>query len=248
MPLETPTKYDSLLKKKVSLKTSFTFMLIIVLIIWSFIYTGFNFGDLMIGIPQIGDLFKQMIPPDFEYLQQITTPMLDTIRMAIVSTVLGSIVSIPSRFILNIVRTIPDLLLAAIFVAVFGIGQIPGILALFILTICIIGKLLYESLETIDPGPMEAMTAVGANKIKWIVFGVVPQAISSFMSYVLYAFEVNIRASAVLGLVGAGGIGLFYDQTLGLFQYPKTATIILFTLVIVVVIDYISTKVRAHLA
>lgn len=266
MPLEIPTKYDSLLKKKVSLKTSFTFMLIIVLIIWSFIYTGFNFGDLMIGIPQIGDLFKQMIPPDFEYLQQITTPMLDTIRMAIVSTVLGSIVSIPiallcasnivhqkwisipSRFILNIVRTIPDLLLAAIFVAVFGIGQIPGILALFILTICIIGKLLYESLETIDPGPMEAMTAVGANKIKWIVFGVVPQAISSFMSYVLYAFEVNIRASAVLGLVGAGGIGLFYDQTLGLFQYPKTATIILFTLVIVVVIDYISTKVRAHLA
>lgn len=95
MPLEIPTKYDSLLKKKVSLKTSFTFMLIIVLIIWSFIYTGFNFGDLMIGIPQIGDLFKQMIPPDFEYLQQITTPMLDTIRMAIVSTVLGSIVSIP---------------------------------------------------------------------------------------------------------------------------------------------------------
>ena len=161
MPLETPTKYDSLLKKKVSLKTSFTFMLIIVLIIWSFIYTGFNFGDLMIGIPQIGDLFKQMIPPDFEYLQQITTPMLDTIRMAIVGTVLGSIVSIPiallcasnivhqkwismpSRFILNIVRIIPDLLLAAIFVAVFGIGQIPGILALFILTICIIGKLLY---------------------------------------------------------------------------------------------------------
>lgn len=69
MPLEIPTKYDSLLKKKVSLKTSFTFMLIIVLIIWSFIYTGFTFGDLMIGIPQIGDLFKQMIPPDFEYLQ-----------------------------------------------------------------------------------------------------------------------------------------------------------------------------------
>ncbi|MEJ7545715.1 phosphonate ABC transporter, permease protein PhnE, partial [Staphylococcus hominis] len=70
-------------------------------------------------------------------------------------------IAIPARFILNIVRTIPDLLLAAVFVAVFGIGQIPGVLALFILTICIIGKLLYESLETIDPGPMEAMTAVG---------------------------------------------------------------------------------------
>ena len=118
-------------------------------------------------------------------------------------------IAIPARFILNIVRTIPDLLLAAVFVAVFGIGQIPGVLALFILTICIIGKLLYESLETIEPGPMEAMTAVGANKVKWIVFGVVPQAISSFMSYVLFAFEINIRASAVLGLVGAGVLDYF---------------------------------------
>ena len=209
---------------------------------------------------------KQMIPPDWGYLDHITQPMLDTIRMAIVGTFLGSIVSIPiallcasnivqtkwiaipSRFVLNIVRTIPDLLLAAVFVAIFGIGQIPGVLALFVLTICIIGKLLYESLETIDPGPMEAMTAVGANKVKWIAFGVVPQAISSFMSYVLFAFEINIRASAVLGLVGAGGIGLFYDQTLGLFQYKKTAMIILFTLIIVVIIDYVSSKVREKLA
>ena len=89
---------------------------------------------------------------------------------------------------------------------------------------------------------MEAMTAVGANKTKWIVFGVVPQILSTFFSYVLFAFEINIRAW-VLGLVG-GGIGLFYDSTLGLFQYPKTAMIILFTLVIVVIIDYVSSKVR----
>lgn len=121
-----------------------------------------------------------------------------------------------------------------------------GVLALFILTICVIAKLFYESLETIDPGPMEAMTAVGANKTKWIMFGVVPQTMSTFLSYVLFAFEINIRASAVLGLVGAGGIGLFYDSTLGLFQYPKTAMIILFTLVIVVIIDYVSSKVREN--
>ena len=119
-------------------------------------------------------------------------------------------------------------------------------MALFILTICVIAKLFYESLETIDPGPMEAMTAVGANKTKWIMFGVVPQTMSTFLSYVLFAFEINIRASAVLGLVGAGGIGLFYDSTLGLFQYPKTAMIILFTLVIVVIIDYVSSKVREN--
>ena len=226
-PTSSTSKYDQYLNKKMSIKTSFTIILIAALIIWSFIYTGFSIGDLMIGIPQIGAFFGQMVPPDWSYLDQITKPMLDTIRMAIVGTFLGSIVSIPvallcasnivqtkwiaipARFILNIVRTIPDLLLAAVFVAVFGIGQIPGVLALFILTICIIGKLLYESLETIEPGPMEAMTAVGANKVKWIVFGVVPQAISSFMSYVLFAFEINIRASAVLGLVGAGVLDYF---------------------------------------
>lgn len=266
MTTPTTSKYDEYLNKKFSLKTSFTIFLVLALIIWSFLYTGFSFADLMVGLPQIGSFFGQMVPPDWAYIHTILKPMLDTIRMAIVGTFLGAIVSIPialicasnivktkwisipARFILNIVRTIPDLLLAAIFVAVFGIGQIPGVLALFILTICVIAKLLYEALETIDPGPMEAMTAVGANKTKWIVFGVVPQILSTFFSYVLFAFEINIRASAVLGLVGAGGIGLFYDSTLGLFQYPKTAMIILFTLVIVVIIDYVSSKVREQLA
>ena len=114
-----------------SIKTSFTIILIAALIIWSFIYTGFSIGDLMIGIPQIGAFFGQMVPPDWSYLDQITKPMLDTIRMAIVGTFLGSIVSIPvallcasnivqtkwiaipARFILNIVRTIPDLLFSS---------------------------------------------------------------------------------------------------------------------------------------
>ena len=75
-------------------------------------------------------------------------------------------------------------------------------------------KLLYESIESIDPGPLEAMTAVGANKVQWIVYGVIPQVKAHFVSYVLYTFEVNVRAAAVLGLVGAGGIGLYYDRTL----------------------------------
>lgn len=265
MSTTTTNKYDQYLNKKMSLKTSFSVLIVAILVIWSFLYTGFSFGDLLIGLPQIGKFFAQMVPPDWSYIHTVLKPMLDTTRMAIVGTFLGAIVSIPislicanniiktrwitipARFILNIVRTIPDLLLASVFVAIFGIGQIPGVLALFILTISVIAKLFYESLETIDEGPMEAMTAVGANKIKWIMFGVVPQTISIFLSYVLFAFEINIRASAVLGLVGAGGIGLFYDSTLGLFQYPKTAMIILFTLVIVVIIDYVSSKVREHL-
>lgn len=265
MTIPLKKRHPTNLTNKISLKTSFTTLLLLSLIIWSFVYTGVNLGDLIIGLPQIIYLFEQMIPPDIEYLTQITQPMLDTIRMAIVSTVLGSIVSIPIsllcasnilqkkwinlsiRFILNMLRTIPDLLIAAIFVVIFGIGQLPGIIALFILSLCIISKLLYEYIETIDTESLEMMTAVGANKVECIVYSVVPQIISPFASYMLYAFEVNIRASAVLGLVGAGGIGLLYNQTLGLFQYQKTATIILFTLVIILFIDYISTKVREKL-
>ena len=107
-------------------------------------------------------------------------------------------------------------------------------------------KLLYESIESIDPGPLEAMTAVGANKVQWIVYGVIPQVKAHFVSYVLYTFEVNVRAAAVLGLVGAGGIGLYYDRTLVL-QYQQTASIIIYTLVVVLVIDYVSTLLREKL-
>ncbi len=107
--------------------------------------------------------------------------------------------------------------------------------------------MLYESIESIDPGPLEAMTAVGANKVQWIVYGVIPQVKAHFVSYVLYTFEVNVRAAAVLGLVGAGGIGLYYDRTLGFLQYKQTASIIIYTLIVVLLIDYISTLLREKL-
>lgn len=204
-------------------------------------------------------------PPDWSYFQVITTAMLDTIRMAIIGTTLGAILAIPlalfaasnvftstflygpARLVLNFIRTIPDLLLAAIFVAIFGIGPLPGILALTFFSIGLVAKLLYESIESIDPGPLEAMTAVGANKVQWIVYGVIPQVKAHFVSYVLYTFEVNVRAAAVLGLVGAGGIGLYYDRTLGFLQYEQTASIIIYTLVVVLLIDYVSTLLREKL-
>jgi len=152
-----------------------------------------------------------------------------------------------ARFILNLLRTIPDLLLAAIFVAIFGLGLIPGILALAVFSVGLIAKLTYESLETIDRGPLEAMTSVGASKLQWIAFGVVPQILPHFISYVLYTFEINVRAAAVLGLVGAGGIGLYYEKTLGFLEYDKTNSIILLTLAVVLAIDYFSTKLREKL-
>ncbi|EJR96745.1 phosphonate ABC transporter, permease protein PhnE [Bacillus cereus] len=255
----------SIPKPPSKLKHMLTFILFILLLWGSSIQVDASFSKLVVGFPNIMDLLKEMVPPDWSYFQVITTAMLDTIRMAIIGTTLGAILAIPlalfaasnvftstflyspARLILNFIRTIPDLLLAAIFVAIFGIGPLPGILALTFFSIGLVAKLLYESIESIDPGPLEAMTAVGANKVQWIVYGVIPQVKAHFVSYVLYTFEVNVRAAAVLGLVGAGGIGLYYDRTIGFLQYQQTASIIIYTLVVVLVIDYVSTLLREKL-
>ena len=255
----------SIPKPPSKLKHMLTFILFILLLWGSSIQVDASFSKLVVGFPNIMDLLKEMVPPDWSYFQVITTAMLDTIRMAIIGTTLGAILAIPlalfaasnvftstflyspARLILNFIRTIPDLLLAAIFVAIFGIGPLPGILALTFFSIGLVAKLLYESIESIDPGPLEAMTAVGANKVQWIVYGVIPQVKAHFVSYVLYTFEVNVRAAAVLGLVGAGGIGLYYDRTLGFLQYQQTASIIIYTLVVVLLIDHVSTLLREKL-
>ncbi|MEK5109956.1 phosphonate ABC transporter, permease protein PhnE [Bacillus sp. FSL R5-0677] len=255
----------SIPKPPSKLKHMLTFLLVILLLWGSSVQVDASFSKLVIGFPNMMDLLKEMVPPDWSYFQVITTAMLDTIRMAIIGTTLGAILAIPlalfaasnvftstflygpARLVLNFIRTIPDLLLAAIFVAIFGIGPLPGILALTFFSIGLVAKLLYESIESIDPGPLEAMTAVGANKVQWIMYGVIPQVKAHFVSYVLYTFEVNVRAAAVLGLVGAGGIGLYYARTLGFLQYEQTASIIIYSLVVVLLIDYVSTLLREKL-
>ncbi|WP_448162569.1 phosphonate ABC transporter, permease protein PhnE [Bacillus mobilis] len=255
----------SIPKPPSKLKHMLTAILVILLLWGSSVQVDASFSKLVVGFPNMIDLLKEMVPPDWSYFQVITTAMLDTIRMAIIGTTLGAVLAIPlalfaasnvftstflygpARLVLNFIRTIPDLLLAAIFVAIFGIGPLPGILALTFFSIGLVAKLLYESIESIDSGPLEAMTAVGANKVQWIVYGVMPQVKAHFVSYVLYTFEVNVRAAAVLGLVGAGGIGLYYDRTLGFLQYQQTASIIIYTLVVVLLIDYVSTLLREKL-
>ena len=258
-------KAQTIPKPPSKLKHMLTFVLLMLLFWGSSVQVEASFSKLVTGFPNMMDLLKEMVPPDWSYFSTITSAMLDTIRMAIIGTTLGAILAVPlallaasnvfssvflygpARFLLNLIRTIPDLLLAAIFVAIFGIGPLPGILALTFFSVGIVAKLLYESIESIDQGPLEAMTAVGANKVQWIVYAVIPQVAAHFVSYVLYTFEVNVRAAAVLGLVGAGGIGLYYDRTLGFLQYQQTASIIIYTLIVVLIIDYISTVLREKL-
>ncbi|MFX3635292.1 MAG: phosphonate ABC transporter, permease protein PhnE [Candidatus Pristimantibacillus sp.] len=247
------------------LKHYFTAALLLLLLWISARQTESSLGELIIGLPEMLELLKEMFPPKWSYFDNIVEAMLETIRMALVGTTIGAILAVPVallcasnimaikwitypvRFVLNLVRTVPDLLLAAIFVSIFGLGPLPGIFALSIFSLGLIAKLTYEALETIDPGPLEAMTSVGASTLQRIAYGVIPQIQAHFISFTLYTFEINVRAAAILGLVGAGGIGHYYEVTLGFLEYDKTSVIILFTLAIVLLIDYISTKLREKL-
>ncbi len=252
-------------KKKLKLLNLVWLLLFIAGLVVSTNVTKTSLGALFSNFGQFAEIFLQMLHPDWSYMPAVIPLLLETIKMAILGTVIGSVfafiyalliarnivknkvVTGVLRVIMNIIRTIPDLLLGAIFVAIVGIGPVAGILALAICTFGIVVKLFYEAIETIDPGPIEALTAVGANKLQIIFFAVLPQVMTYFISYCLYAFEINVRASTVLGYIGAGGIGLYLQETLQIFDYPKTGTIIIVIILVVVLIDYVSSKSREAL-
>lgn len=214
---------------------------------------------------QMNVILKKMARPDWAYVPIIVDPILQTIQMAIVGTTFGAIVALPFsllaarnimtntlisgvfRFVLNIIRTIPDLMMAALFVAVVGIGPVAGVISISVFSFGMITKLFYESIETIDEGPIEAITASGGSKFDIIRYAVMPQVMSHFLSYLLYAFEINIRASTILGYIGAGGIGVFLQRSLSQFRYDQTSVIVLVIFAVVLVIDTISNRLRERL-
>lgn len=232
---------------------------------WSAQGTKFSPAEFLAGLPAMGNLFERMRPPRWEILPDLVKPVLETLRMAVAGTTLGALLAVPlallsarnvtthplllwpARTVLNLVRTVPDLLLAAIFVAALGIGALPGVAALSIFSLGIVAKLTFETTEAIDPGPLEALEATGANRLQSIAFAVAPQVLPQFVAYTLYMFEINIRASTVLGLVGAGGIGHVLNTYMQTFRYQYVAVIILITFVFVAALDAVSTWIRERL-
>ena len=212
---------------------------------------------------QMNVILQKMARPDWDYAPVIVEPILQTIQMAIIGTTFGAIVALPFsllaarnimtntfisgifRFILNIIRTIPDLMMAALFVAIVGIGPVAGVISISVFSFGMITKLFYESIETIDEGPIEAITASGGSKFDIIRYAVMPQVMSHFLSYLLY--EINIRASTILGYIGAGGIGVFLQRSLSQFRYDQTSIIVIVIFAVVLVIDTISNRLRERL-
>ncbi|MCA0969615.1 phosphonate ABC transporter, permease protein PhnE [Halobacillus litoralis] len=213
----------------------------------------------------VGRMIGQMWPPQMQYAPAIWPKLAETIQMAVLATALAAIFCIPlclgaaeniannkwiyntMRTFLNVMRTIPELILAVLFVGLFGIGVFSGVLALFIFSLGILAKLMSETVEGIDKTQLEAIEASGGNKLQVIWYAVLPQILPQFASFSLYVFEINIRASVVLGFVGAGGIGLLIQQQINFLNYPAAMAVVMVIFFVVILIDFISNRIREAL-
>jgi phosphonate transport system permease protein len=201
---------------------------------------------------------------DNTFPQTVIGATLETVQMALAGTFLALVVAFPVGFLaarnttphrfvyygvrmfLNLVRTIPDLALGLLFVAAVGLGAFAGTLALAVHTATVLGKLLSESVENIDEGVVEAIRATGAGYAQILSFAVLPQILPDLISFTLYRLETNIRAASVLGLIGAGGIGYLMNTSFRTFQYQEAAAIVLVFIALVMLVDYLSSRLRAR--
>ena len=246
------------------------FVILLVLLWWSAKATGVSWGAVSSGFPDIAAYFRKLFPAPgrpwpYDYLPDIQFRMLETLKLGFAGGFFGSVLALPfalvgtrnlaptrlayglGRAFLNFVRTVPELVLAVLFASMFSIGPFPGFLALVIFSWGVVSKLLCDTIETIDTGPTEAIAACGGSRLQQAVFAVLPQVAPDYFAYALYAFEINIRTATVLGLVGAGGVGVLLSQNISNLNYGRVGLIIAVTFVIVFVIDTFSTWLRSRL-
>jgi phosphonate transport system permease protein len=226
--------------------------------------TGADPVRLARGLPWILDFLRRMMPPDLAVLPATLAGALKTVEIALLGTAVAAVLALPlgfvsarnvapaplfypARAVLNLFRSVDTLVYALVFVAAVGLGPFPGVLAVIAYTTTSLAKLYSEAIEGIDPGPVDAVTATGATPLQVLRYGVLPQVLPLFLSYVLYRLETNIRAATVLGFVGAGGIGFYLQTYLRMIDYPAASTALLVTIVMVMVVDALSSRLRARL-
>jgi phosphonate transport system permease protein len=203
--------------------------------------------------------------PDWSYLPTAINGMVESLQLAWVGTVIGAIISLPLGFfgaknvssgfvsnvirqLLNAIRAFPEIVLAiAIFIPIAGLGPVAGALAIGLHSVGTLGKLTAEVIEGIDPGPVEAARAAGGRSLQIQRWGVLPQVLPEIVAFWLYRFEINIRAAAVLGVVGAGGIGFSLQQTLQFKRYELAGTAIIVVVVATIAVDTVSGWVRRRI-
>ena len=191
--------------------------------------------------------------------------LIDTLAIAILGTFISAFLSVPfafwaatnmssgkltsgfGKFVLSFVRTFPELVMALLFIKAVGPGSFAGVLALGLHSIGMLGKLYSEGIENIDKGPTEALLATGANRFQILWYAVLPQVLPDFLSYTLYRFEINVRSAAILGVIGAGGIGTPLIFALSSRNWSRVGIILLGIILMVIIIDLISSSIRKRI-
>lgn len=210
-----------------------------------------------------GDIWTRATPPKWGYITQLGRPIWDTINIATLGTIIALILAIPVAFlaarnttpsrilirpiallIIVSTRSINSLIWALLLIAVIGPGVFAGIIAIAIRSIGFCAKLLYEAIEEIDTKQVEAITATGASRWQVMAYGIVPQILPALAGIAVFRWDINIRESTVLGLVGAGGIGLQLSSSLNVLAWPQVSLILLVILAAVVISEWVSAKVR----
>jgi phosphonate transport system permease protein len=214
---------------------------------------------------QMGDLLERMYPPDTTNLSSIIRVLWETVNIATFATAFAVVMSLPvayiaaqnttpnratlwlGRLILVTSRSVNTIIWALLFVAIFGPGVIAGIVAIMFRSIGFIGKLLGEAIEEIDKRPVEALEATGASRFKVIAYAIIPQVMPTFWAVAILRWDINLRESTVLGLVGAGGIGIILQGAIDTFDWPGAATILLAILALVILGEIISAFLRRRI-
>ena len=227
--------------------------------------TGFDLDIIIKNGDNLFAYLKRMFPPNIDYLPKIWGPLLDTIKMSLLGSMLGAFLAVPfamiaasnivknrvvltvTRVFLSLVRTLPTLVVALIATYLLGLGTLAGTTAITIFTFAYIGKLLYEQIETVDMGAYEAMEAMGATKLQAFRAAIVPQILPSYIANCLFCFEGNVRYASILGYVGAGGLGLILDEKIGWREDTSVGMILITLFATVAIIEILSHYLRKKL-
>lgn len=234
------------------------------ILVWAAQGSGWSFRELASGLPALGDFFARSFPPSLDRIDSLARALVETFQMALVGTVAGVVLSVPlavlaakglvgsplasaaSRAVVAVFRTVPDLVWALVFVIAVGLGPFAGTLAIAVDTAGFCGRFFAEAMEDVDKGPGEALRAQGVRRADVIFCAVMPAALPAFITTALFALEKATRSSVILGLVGAGGVGIELKVAMDLFDYQSALTIILMILALVVIVEQLGARARSR--
>ncbi|GEN86316.1 phosphonate ABC transporter, permease protein PhnE [Oceanobacillus sp. FSL W8-0428] len=262
---------DQLKKARARKRGKIAIILIGLIAIYVWAISGIEFRGIQeTAGPVTKNILKGFISPDWSYVyspdgEDLIRGLLETLAIAIAGIFLSIILAVPvglwaaknlsksfitsqsGKGVLSFFRTLPDIILALLFIKVVGPGAFAGMLALGIGAMGMLGKLYAEEVEAMDPGPVESIAAVGGNKLQQLAFGVIPQVLPGFISATLYRFEINMRSAATLGLIGAGGVGTALIFAIQGRSWDRVGIILIGIVVVVLIVDLLSSALRKRI-